>query len=173
CRNTGQNRKYVIRRINSSIPLVLRRRKREQIYDGYVRVALVEVWKIFDYLCGQRLEPMLKEQVDNLRDLGELVVSDEVAKKLKRISPKTIDRALRHQKEVLHLKRRHHRGNNPLIYQKIPVRAGSWDRSIVGQIQVDLVEHCGSSTGGQFVNSVGTAEIAVGWWEAEAIMGRG
>lgn len=151
----------------------LKRRVRKKIYDGYVRVALVEVWKIFDYMCGQRLEPMLKEQVDNLRDLGELVISDEVAEKLKRISPKTIDRCLKHQKEVLHRGRKYKEKINPLIYQKIPVRAGDWDRSLIGQVQVDCVEHCGESASGPFVNSIPSCDIASGWWEAEGVMGRG
>lgn len=173
CRNTHQNRKYVIRKINSSLSSrPKKRKKRNQVYDGYVRAALAEAWKIFDYPCGQRLEPSLKTEVDRLRKFGELLIPDEVAEKLKRISPKTIDRKLKHQKEVLHLKRKYHRGNNPLIYQKIPVRAGSWDRSLVGQVQIDLVEHCGSSASGQFINSVSDADIATGWWEGEAIMGR-
>jgi len=43
CRNTHQNRKYVIRKIrslHSSVPR--RRKKRTQIYDGYVRAALAK-----------------------------------------------------------------------------------------------------------------------------------
>jgi len=59
-RNTHQNRKYVIRKINSPIPSTPKKRIREEIYDGYVRPALVKVWEIFDYPCGQRLAPSLK-----------------------------------------------------------------------------------------------------------------
>ena len=174
CKNTGQNRKYVIRKINSPTSSIPKKRKRKkEIYDGYVRAALAQVWEIFDHPCGQRLAPVLKEQIDNLRDLGELLIPDEVAEKLKKISSKTIDRALKHQKEVMHLKRKHHRGNNPLIYQKVPIKAGGWDRSLVGQVQIDLVEHCGQSASGLFINSVSCAEIATGWWEGEAIMGKG
>jgi len=171
CQN--QNRKYVIRKINSPIPSAPKKRKREEIYDGHVRTALVKVWEIFDYPCGQRLEPILKKQVDNLRELGELLIPDEVAEKLKKISPATIDRKLRHQKQVLHRERKHHRGNNPLIYQEIPIKAGGWDRSLVGQVQIDLVLHCGSSASGLFINSLSVVDIATGWWEAEAIMGSG
>ncbi|MEA1965395.1 MAG: hypothetical protein U9O41_09805, partial [Candidatus Aerophobetes bacterium] len=167
CKNTGQNRKYTIRKIRLSLPLHPKKRIRRQIYDGYVRAALAEAWEIFDYMCGQRFKPILKEQVDNLRERRELRISDEVAEKLKRISPKTIGRKLKHQKEVLRRKRKYHRVNNPLIYQKIPVRAGDWDRSLVGQVQIDLVEHCGSSASGQFINSVSTVDIATGWWEGE------
>jgi len=49
CQNTGQNRKYIIRKINSPIPSTLKKRKeKEEIYDGYVRAALKDVWEIFD-----------------------------------------------------------------------------------------------------------------------------
>jgi len=173
CQNTGQNRKYVIRKINSPIPSAPKKRKREEIYDGHVRTALVKVWEIFDYPCGQRLEPILKKQVDNLRELGELLIPDEVAEKLKKISPATIDRKLGHQKQVLHRERKHRRGNNSLIYQEIPIKAGGWDRSLVGQVQIDLVLHCGSSASGLFINSLSVVDIATGWWEAEVIMGSG
>jgi len=122
CRNTGQNRKYLIRRINSSTTSIPKKRRREEVYDGYVKAALAEVWEIFDCPCGQRMAPLLKTEVDRLRNLGELLITDEVADKLKRISPRTIDRKLEHQKEVLHQKRSYHRKNNPLIYQKTPIR---------------------------------------------------
>jgi len=108
-----------------------------------------------------------------LRDLGELLIPDKVAEKLKKIAPATIDRKLRHQKQVLHRERKHHRGNNPLIYQEVPIKAGGWDRSLVGQLQIDLVLHCGSSASGLFINSLSVVDIATGWWEAEAIMGSG
>jgi len=173
CQNTGQTRKYAIRKINSSFSSTPRKRRKKHIYDGHVRTALVKLWEIFDYPCGQRLEPMLKREVNRLRKFGELLIPDEVAEKLKKISPKTIDRALKHQKEVMHLKRKHHRGSNPLIYQKVPIKAGGWDRSLVGQVQIDLVEHCGQSASGLFINSVSCAEIATGWWEGEAVMGKG
>jgi len=173
CRNTHQDRKHVIRKINSHNSSVPEKRIKKHIYDGYVKAALAKAWEIFYYPCGQRLEPMLKEQVNNLRNLREFVISDEVTEKLKRIAPATIDRELRHQKEVLHRNRKHHRGNNPLIYQEIPVRAGDWDRSLVGQVQIDLVEHCGSSASGQFINSVSTVDIAIGWWKGEGVIERG
>jgi len=54
CRNTHQNRKYVISKIHSFLsPSPRRRKKRKVIYDGYVRAALAKVWEIFDYPCGQ------------------------------------------------------------------------------------------------------------------------
>jgi len=173
CRNTHQNRKYLIRKINSFIPSTLKRKKRKEVYDSYVKAALAEIWEIFDYPCGQRLASLLKTEVDRLREFGEILIPDEVAEKLKRISPKTIDRKLEHQKEVLRQRRKYRQKNNPLIYQKIPIRANWEDRSLIGQEEIDLVEHCGSSASGEFINSISVVDIATGWWEGEAIIGRG
>jgi hypothetical protein len=49
---------------------------------------------MFDYPCGQRLAPILREQVSALRELGELHCSDTVAELLQRVSPRTVDRLL-------------------------------------------------------------------------------
>jgi len=174
CRNTHQNRKYVIGKINSSLcPPGTKRKKRKRIYDGYVRAALAQIWEIFDYPCGQRLAPLLRTEIPRLRQLEEVLIPNEVAEKLQRISPKTIDRALAHQKEVLHLRKKYRRKRNPLIYQRIPVKAGEWNRSLPGQVEIDLVEHCGSSSSGLYGNSVNSCDIATGWWEAEIILGSG
>ena len=93
--------------------------------------------------------------------------------KLKKISPASIDRLLKHQKEYLRLNRKYRRRKNPLIYQKIPVKAGGWDRDLPGWVQVDLVEHCGQSASGYFANTISLCDIATGWWEGEVVLGRG
>src|SRR5512136_1581648 len=100
-------------------------------------------------------------------------MSDEVALKLKMISPATIDRKLKHQREVLHLLR-FRKGPKPgyLLKQKIPIRLTQWDTSKVGYVEMDFVVHCGSSTLGEYVNTLSTTEISSGWWEGEAIMGK-
>ena len=173
-RNTHQNRKYVISRINSSFSSRPKeKRKRKRIYDGYLKAALTKLWGIFDEPWGQRLAPLLKTEVDRLRQQEEIFITNEVAEKLKRISPRTIDRALRRQKQALHLNRKYRQRRNPLIYQKISVKAGGWDRTIPGQVQVDLVEHCGSSASGYYANTVSMCDVAFGWWEGETVLGSG
>ncbi len=141
CRNTGQARKYAIRKIQPGVNLGPKvRRKRKEGYDGQVRAPLVKVWEIFDYPCGQRLKPPLEVEVDRLREFGELRVSDEVASKLKRMSSATIDRKLKHQREVLHLLRSKG-GAKPgsLLKQKIPIRLTEWDTSQVCYVEADMV----------------------------------
>ncbi|MCL0061108.1 transposase [Dehalococcoidia bacterium] len=174
CRNTDQARKYVIRKMQSVVDLRPKpRKRRKQIYDGQVTATLAEVWEIFDRPCGQRLKPVLEIELDRLVELGEVRVSDEVALKLKRMSSATIDRKLKHQREVLHLFKSKG-GSKPgaLLKSKIAIRLTEWDTSKVGYVEMDLVSHCGSSSLGQYINTLSTTEISSGWWEGEAIMGK-
>jgi hypothetical protein len=176
CQITGQNRKYVIRKIREGRYLDSwrgKRKPRKPVYDGFVVAALAKIWEIFDYPCGQRLKPLLEAEVERLRELGEVKVSAEVALKLKQISPSTIDRKLKHQREVLRLRRNRHPGTQNLLYQKIPIKLmDEWDRKELGNLQLDFVAHCGSSTGGDFINSLSLTDIGSSWWEGQAIMGR-
>ncbi len=177
CKNTGQERKYVIWKIRNGkylLSLSLKERKRAQYYDGEVRSALARCWEIFDYPCGQRLEPLLKTEVEKLRSLGELICSDIVAGKLAKIGFRTIDEKLKHEKEVRHQKGKYHKKHHPLLYQKIPVKVFSeQDRGKEGTIQIDLVEHCGACAAGEFIYTLAHTDNATGWWEGEAVMGKG
>jgi hypothetical protein len=96
-----------------------------------------------------------------------------VAEKLERISPKTVDRLLAREKQVRRLRRNRNPAAHPLLYQRIPVKvAAEWDTSEVGNLQVDYVEHCGRSTGGEYVHTLSAVDIASSWWEGEAISSR-
>jgi len=173
CRNTGQSRKYVIWKIHGVALRPKQRKKRKEKYDGQARAVLAEIWEIFDYPCGQRLKPLLETEIDRLTELGEIRAADEVISKLKMISPATIDRKLKHQREYLYLSHSR-KGPKPgyLLKQKIPIKLAQWDTSKVGYLETDLVVHCGSAALGEYANTVSTTEISSGWWEGEAIMGK-
>lgn len=173
-RRTHLNRKVLIRKLTRMPKPVRRPRpKRGASYGPEVVSALVDCWELFDFACGQRLAPALRTEVRRLRAAGELKCSDMVADKLIGISPKTIDRLLRHEKQVRRVNRPRVGPTHPLLYQKIPVKvAADWDTNEVGNVQVDYVEHCGRSTGGQYIHTVSTVDIASGWWEGEPITAR-
>ena len=97
CRNTGQERKYAGKkfRYKNGLRRPEQRKKRKEYYDGYVRTVLAKIWGIFDYTCGQRLKTILNQELDRLRSLGEVSCSDEIAGKLKKISPAEINRSLK------------------------------------------------------------------------------
>lgn len=166
-KRTGLHRKYLIEKLKPTANLNKskdERKKRPVTYDGQAISALVKIWHIFDYSCGQRLKTLLEDHVDRLRYFGEINVTDQVADKLKKISSATIDRKLKHQKEVEHIKRKYHQKKYPQLYQKIPVKAEGWDRIRSGQEQIDLIGHCGSSASDEFVCSLSVVDTAIGWW---------
>ena len=174
CRNTGEDRKYAIKKFRYKVRLKANRKKKKEYYDGYVKAALAAMWKVFDYPCGQRLETILKEETDRMRRLNELVCSDEVADKLKRIASATIDRKLEHEREVELNKRKYKPSFTFPLKNEVPVKTNAeLDRKNPGTVQIDFVEHCGVSASGEYVNSLSVVDIYSGWWEGDAVSGKG
>lgn len=177
CRNTKQDRKYVIKKLRYQAKLKdekLQRKARTEIYGGSVKAPLAEVWKIFDYPCGQRLKSVLVTELDRLRNFGEVSCSEETAEKLKKISSAEIDRSLKHEKEVLRLKSKYAKKPNRFLCSKVPTKTSAEIlRDTPGRLQVDCVEHCGMNAAGQYVNSLSIVDVFSGWWEGDAMMGKG
>jgi hypothetical protein len=174
-KRTGLKRKVLIRKL-TVIPAAKakpERRPRAAIYGVEILAPLIRVWEIFEYPCGQRLAPILGEQVGRLRKHGELKCSEPVAELLAQISPKTIDRLLVREREVRCLKRQRNPPVHPLLYQRVPVKVPSeWDRQQVGNVQLDFVLHCGRSTAGEYLVTLSGTDIASSWWEGGAQLGR-
>jgi hypothetical protein len=173
CRNTGMARKSVLRKIagllkGESPP----RKQRRPMYGRPVRVALETLWEIFDRPCGQRLKPLVEEELKRLRSLGELKVDEKTAHQLQRVSSATIDRLLTAKKTEWIAQRRYGRVGGNLIAKKIPLKMTDWDLRQVGFLEMDLVLHCGASTAGEYAHSLSALEIGSAWWEGEAVMGR-
>lgn len=176
-KRTELERKYLIKKLRPKSnldTLKTERKKRKQKYGNELKPALKRCWEIFDKPCGQRLKPLLENEIERLRKDKELTCSDEIASKLKEMSPKTIDIKLRPIKETERSKRKYHYKIHPLLYQKVPLKVfGEQDRRKAGFTQIDLVEHCGQSASGEYIYSQSTTDIAHGWWEGEPQMGRG
>lgn len=156
CANTGQNRKYAIRKIRPGVLLGKKeRKKRKALCESAVIAALACVWQIFDYPCGQRLKPLLLCEVDRQRDFVDPPIPAAVADQLKRMAPATIDHRLRHQREVLHLQRRRKLSRpGGLLFHQIPIKLDRWDPRQFGFLEMDLVERWGSSAAGDFLNTL-------------------
>src|SRR5260221_12482694 len=80
-KRTRLNRKVLIGKL--AHPAVERRKKkrgpRQATYSREVQAALIKVWEVFDYPCGQRLAPALRQEIERLRKAKELVCSEDVA----------------------------------------------------------------------------------------------
>jgi len=173
CRNTDMARKSVLRKIASLLKGNASPRKpRRPVYGRLVRAALETLWEIFDRPCGQRLKPLVEEEVVRLRALGELKIDEKTARQLRRVSPATIDRLLTAKKTEWIAQRRYGWAGGNLIAKKIPLKMTDWDLSQVGFLEMDLVLHCGASVAGEYAHSLSALEIGSAWWEGEAVMGR-
>lgn len=175
CNNTGEERKYASKKFNYKVKLKEGgRKKRKEYYDNEFKSYLVSVWKIFDCSCGQRLESCLKREVDRLRRMEELRCPDRIAEKLKEVGSATIDRKLKHEKEVMKMDRKYKNNRNFPLKDEVPVKTSDeLDRTKPGTVQIDFVEHCGSSASGQYINSLSIVDIHSGWWTGTAVMGKG
>lgn len=97
-----------------------------------LKAPLVRVWELFDFPCGQRLAPILREQVEKARAGGGLKCGQRVADLLIEISPQTIDRLLARERSMRCLRPHRRPPVRPLLYQRVPVKTallqigGSW-----------------------------------------------
>lgn len=175
CNNTGQERKYVIKKFRYKVKLKENRKNRTEYYNNLVKPALVEIWNIFEKPCGQRLKTLIEDELDKLRRFKEIKCSDETTIKLKKMSSATIDRKLGHEKEVLRLSFKYSTQKKDFtLLSQVPVKTSAdLDRTLSGNIQMDCVEHCGMSASGEYANSLTTIDILSGWWEGEAFLGKG
>lgn len=178
CRVTGEHRKAVVRKLRTGTYIKSMRKekgeeKRTRVskYDGDVVAHLIKIWNIFDHPCGQRMVGQIREELDRLCRFGELLVSSDMAEKLKSISSAEIDRSLAAHKEKERLKVKYHKKAHPFLYQKIPVKiAADQDRNILGTIQIDMVEHCGQRAEGEYIYTLSTTDLATNWWQGGAVL---
>jgi hypothetical protein len=104
-----------------------------------VAAARIELWKLLDCPCGQRLAPLRREQVPRLRQRGFWQCPEEVAAGLVRISAKIAARRLAPERRRLRLDQRRGRSLRRRLGEQIPLKvAEEWDRRQVGNLQVDF-----------------------------------
>ena len=148
-------------------------RKRHRKYDSAFLSLVIKLWELLEYPCGTRLKPQLVPLTESLVRAKEISVSDEEWKRLRNVSAKTLDRRLKRERDIRHLKR--NRGmtrHGSLVKSAIPIRITDWDTKEVGFMEMDTVAHNGGNPSGSFVYSLDMVEIATGWSEQAAILGK-
>jgi len=169
---TGLHRKSLIRLINGSLERKPRRKQRGRTYGPEVDDALRVIAESFDYLCAERLTPNLVWMANHLTAHGEMEVSPLLLEKLGRISVSTVGRILaRIRQDQLRLPRKGPKGAHK-VTRDIPMKRISWDEQQPGHFEVDLVHHCGPSASGEYVHTLQMIDIATGWSERVAVLGR-
>jgi hypothetical protein len=172
-RVTGYHRKHALRVLNhlSTSP---EPRRRERLYDEAVHQALAVLWEAADRICGKRLRVLIPVLIEAMERHGHLQLDRVVRSRLLDISPATIDRLLRPQREATGRVRRRRWGAGSAVRQSVPVRTyADWSDPPPGYCECDLVEHCGGvKEGGNFVHTLTLTDIHSGWTECRALVVR-
>jgi len=169
CEVTGYTRKYALTLLKdppADQQLVKRTRRRSPSY-GPAEVELLRLcWLVTDGICSKRLAPFLPELLDRLRRrqaLREFPVA--VQARVARMSPATVDRALKPLREQTKARRGISTTKaGTLLKRQIPIRTfADWTDARPGFFEMDLVAHCGWSGAGQFLYTLSMVDVATGW----------
>lgn len=146
------------------------KRKRVRCYDEKVQTALVKLWRIMDYICGKRLQPMLPELLPVLERYNEFSCDRETRVKLLRISAASIDRLLKSERRKYELRGRSGTKPGTLLKKQIPIRTfAEWDEQRPGFVELDLVGHDGGTAAGDYCQTLDLTDIATTWTETRAV----
>jgi len=170
---TGLQRKSLIRLLNRpSLARQPRRRQRGRSYGPTVVAALRVIANSLDNICAERLQPNLVQQAHYLAEHGELVVSPALLEQLGQIGVSTVRRLLqRGAQDQPRLPRRGPEQANQLA-REIPMKRIAWDQAQPGHFEVDLVHHSGPTASGEYVHTLQLIDVATGWSERWAVLGR-
>ena len=171
---TGLHRKSLLRLLYaSSFARKPRQKQRASSYGREVVQMILLVWESLDYICAERLTPVLLATARHLRRFGVLTLTAEGETQLSCISRATVGRVLsKHRSRKQRLPQKGPQRANQLK-REIPMKRIPWDTSEPGHFEVDLVAHCGESTLGEYVSTLQLIDVATGWSERVAVLGKG
>lgn len=170
---TGMHRKALIRLMSSPPGRRPRRKSRSRIYGAEVEQLVRLIDRALDHPCRERLKPMLPYMADHLQALGLADFAPDTRALLETISVSSVGRLLARIRQDTHrLRRRSETTSITQIQAQVPIRKIPWDTQTPGHLEVDLVFHSGPSASGDFVYTLHMVDVATGWSECAAILGR-
>lgn len=170
---TGYSRKHLMEILVN--PPGKRKIKRVR-FSRYLKVLdkLKKLWAISKYSTGVRFVPVIPTYLDALERFRELEVSVEERELLLSISPSTVNRLLKTERRKLGVKGRSGTKPGSLLKNQIPIHTWrDWDNSKPGFSEIDTVHHSGGNPSGEYIHTLDTQDVATGWNECAALMGRG
>jgi hypothetical protein len=169
---THLHRKSLTRLMNGDLARKPRSRQRGRTYGIEVVRALKIIVESFDYLCAERLRPNLVWMAEHLSSHAELELSPDLLGQLGKISVSTVRRMLKKlAQDEPRLPRKGPQEANR-YRRNVPVRRIPWNETRPGYFETDLVHHCGISASGQYVHTLQMIDVATGWSERVATLGR-
>ncbi|WP_298236495.1 transposase family protein [uncultured Azohydromonas sp.] len=166
----GYHRKHAIRVLSQKPPAATSKAPRQRVYDDAFREKLIVVWEASDRLCGKRLKALIPSLIEAMERHRHLSLDQSMKQQLLRVSAATIDRLLSEVRAGSNGERRRRSGIGTAIRRSVPVRTFSdWRDPPPGYLEVDMVEHCGPKTEGDYVRTLVLTDINSGWTECLAM----
>lgn len=173
-RVTHRHRKTLIRRLHSNLAREPRRKQRGRTYGLEVEAAMRLIARVLEFPCAERLQPVLATTAAYLANHGELVLSPGLVDQLSQISVSTVGRMVQRMRR---------NGDRPRLPRGRPPHPNSLTRHVPagrmsrhqpqpGHFEADLVHQAGVSATGLYVHTLQLVDIASGWSERVAILGR-
>src|SRR6266849_6788568 len=171
---TGLHRKSLTRLMHAgSLERKKRVTPRARTYGLAVEQVIVRVWESRDYICAERLTPGLLTMAQHLARFEPLGRTCQVQEQLATISRATVARILRkHRSRMRRLPQKGAERANAAT-KGVPMGRIPWDIAEPGHFEVDLVYHSGESTTGLHGHTIQLIDVATGWSERVAVLGRG
>ena len=171
---TGKHRKSLNRLMSGSLERKRRTKHRGPTYGPQVDEALRVIAESLDYVCPERLAGNLVWIAKHLSRHGEMKTSESLLEQLGQISISTLRRRLKRiTPERPRLPRRRGRARPNKLTKDIPMVQIDFDETEPGHFEVDLVHHSGAPPSGEYVCSLQMIDVATGWSERTAVLGRG
>ena len=189
CQSTGYHRKYAIAQLKhagKTQPRLIgkqtvkikitaktgKRRACKQYCDEKVEKAILAIWAFFRFICGKRLVPMIRDNLDALAKSQQfrLVIGSEVKARLKTVSRSTVERMLRRERKAKKTKGTGSKKPGTLLKQQIAARTfWRWDDKQPGFCETGTVSHDGGYAKGECLFTLSTTDVCLCWPEFRAL----
>lgn len=170
--STGYSRKHLMEILYHPPTQKVYHRLRPSKYL-HALVPLKQLWAISNFACGQRLVPLIPVYLEALIRHGEMTVTNQEKKLLLSISSATTNRLLKAERHKINLKGKSRTKPGTLLKHQIPIKTwAEWDNATPGFTEIDSVHHCGNSLYGEYLYTLDLTDVATGWNECYAHLGR-
>jgi hypothetical protein len=170
CQVCGYSRKYAIFRLSLRAHLLRKRPGPTPTYGPEAIKWLTVLWKKMRRICSKKMKQAMPEWLNHF-DQPE--VTDDIRRKLLKMSPATMDRILKPVRA--HETPHGLTSTKPGSFRKskIPIRVHHWEVKSPGFMQADTVAHCGEVLGGAHGNTLTMTDIDSTWTENRAVWTKG
>lgn len=166
CAVCGYHRKYAIRILNKPIGVRNKKPGPAKRYKEEVLIHLRALWLATGRICSKRLYKAIPEWLTYY----STPIDENIKQQLLKISPATIDRALRPDRKQYGVGT-----TKPAKYwhkSRIPIQPDEFGIKEPGSVTADTVAHCGESAAGTFINTLTITDLATTLTVNRAIWGK-